>query len=123
MNAFKSFKHPIAIDLGTRSLSIERDYEQHVVQLIKQVLFTNPGERVNLPDFGCGLRQLIFAPNSDVAASIAQVKVYQALDKWLSSVMDVDAVEIKSSNEKLYINIAYYLKTSVDKKTLNVEVS
>src|SRR3546814_19753698 len=53
---------------------------------------TNPGERVNRPDFGCGLRQLVFAPNSDALAAATQTLVHGALLRWLNEVIAVDAV-------------------------------
>ena len=77
---FTSIHYPFAVDAGLGGLAEESDYAEHVEQMIIQVLFTNPGERVNRPDFGCGLRRMVFAPNSDVAASLAQVTVFQALD-------------------------------------------
>ena len=57
--------------------------ERHIRDLITQVLFTSPGERVNLPDFGSGLLQLPFAPNSVEMAASTQFSVQAALQKWL----------------------------------------
>ena len=80
-----SIRYPVAIDAGLGQLSVESDYARHVEQMIKQVLFTAPGERINRPDFGCGLRRMVFAPNSEAAASLAQVTVYEALQTWLGT--------------------------------------
>ena len=77
--------HPIGIDTGLGRLAAEDDYARHVEQLMMQVLLTNPGERINRPDFGCGLRRMVFAPNSDVSANLVQITVLQALEKWLST--------------------------------------
>src|SRR3546814_19311864 len=55
---------------------------------------TNPGERVNRPDFGCGLRQLVFAPNSDALAAATQTLVHGALLRWLNEAIAVDAVKV-----------------------------
>lgn len=79
---FTSIKHPIAVDLGRGHLAEEEDYAQHVEQMIFQVLFTAPGERINRPDFGCGVKRLVFAPNSEVSASLAQVTIFQALTRF-----------------------------------------
>ena len=76
-------RYPFAIDAGLGRLEVETDYAEHVEQLILQVLFTNPGERVNRPDFGCGVRRMVFAPARDVSASLAQVSVYQALENLM----------------------------------------
>ena len=121
--AIKSIFHPIAIDKGLASLAVEDDYGEHVAQMIKQVLFTNPGERINRPDFGCGIRRMVFAPNSDVSANLAQVTVFQALDKWLGTVINVDKVEVIAEDEKLSIKIVYVLKARQERRYLSFEVS
>ena len=120
---FTSIRYPVAIDAALGRLAEETDYAAHVEQLIKQVLFTSPGERINRPDFGCGLKRMVFAPNSDVAASLAQVTVYEALTKWLSSVIDVSSVEATAVNETLSIAIAYVLKARRERRYLNLQVT
>src|ERR1700690_1670304 len=64
----------------------------YVRQLVEQVLFTSPGERVNMPDFGSGLLQLPFAPNSMEMAAATQFTVQVALQKWLSNYVKVPSV-------------------------------
>ena len=54
-------------------------------EMIEQVLFTDLGERVNRPDFGCGLKRLVFMPNSQPLAAATQVLVKSALQKWLAN--------------------------------------
>jgi len=121
--AIKSVLHPLAIDSGLASLAVEDDYGEHVAQMIKQVLFTNPGERLNRPDFGCGIRRMVFAPNSDISANLAQVTVFQSLDKWLGNLIDVEKVELTSSDETLQITIVYILKARQERRYLSFEVS
>ena len=118
-----SIKYPVAIDQGLGALAEEWEYEKHVVQMIKQVLFTSPGERINRPDFGCGLRRMIFAPNSDVTASLLQTTVYQALETWLSSVLTVERVRVEANEETLEVEIAYILKARQQRRFLNIEIS
>lgn len=118
-----SVRYPFAVDAGLGQLALESDYEEHVEQLILQVLFTNPGERINRPDFGCGLRRMVFAPNSEATASLVQVTVVQALEEWLSDVIDVSEVTVKALDEELQVRIAYTLKTSQERRYLNVEVT
>lgn len=120
---FTSIKYPIAIDAGLGWLAEEPVYAAHVEQLIKQVLFTNPGDRVNRPDFGCGLRRMVFAPNSEVAAELARVSVFQALEKWLGTLIDVHKVEVRALDEVLEINIAYILRARQERRYLNLEVT
>ncbi len=123
VESIKSIFQPIGIDIGLARLTIEEDYDEHVKQMIKQVLFTNPGERINRPDFGCGIRRMVFAPSSDVSANLAQVTVFQALDKWLSTVINVEKVEVVSEDEKLSIKIIYILKARQERRYLSFEVN
>lgn len=83
------------------------DEDNHIHDLIEQVLFTNPGERVNLPEFGCGLKHLVFAPNSDILATTTQFIVSGALQKWLGHLINVEAVQVKAEYEKLFVTIKY----------------
>jgi phage baseplate assembly protein W len=76
-------------------------------QLIEQVLFTSPGERVNLPDFGSGLMQMIFAPTSPEIAAATQFTVQGALQKWLSGQIKVQSVLASSVDSTLSVTVTY----------------
>jgi uncharacterized protein len=119
----KSFKFPLAVDTGLKTWSEENDYREHVIQLIKQVLLTNPGERINRPDFGCEIRRMLFNPNSDVAASLLQTTVYQALDKWLGTVITVDNVKVQPIEERIEITVVFMIKALQERRFLNLQVS
>jgi phage baseplate assembly protein W len=121
--AVNSLRYPFAIDAGLGRLAVETDYAEYVDQLIKQVLFTNPGERVNRPDFGCGLRRMIFAPNSEANASLLQVMVFEALETWLSEVIELDEVEVTPKEETLEVHIAYLMISRQERRYLNIEVT
>ena len=97
--------YPFGLDASGRTA--ETDIDDHVRDLIRQVLFTNPGERVNRPDFGCGLRQLVFAPNSDALAAATQTLVHGALLRWLNEVIAVDAVKVAARDEVLEVTVGY----------------
>ena len=88
-----------------------------------QVLMTAPGERINRPDFGCGVRRLVFAPGGDVAATLAQTTVYQALTKWLSNAITVTEVTARAQDSLLEIRVGYVVKVSGDKRYLNLQVA
>ena len=118
-----SIRYPIAIDQGLGTLMEETSYSRHVEQLMMQVLLTSPGERINRPDFGCGLRQMVFAPNSDASASLTQVLVMQALEKWLADLITVSEVRVKAVNETLEVGIVYVLNARQERRYLNVEVT
>lgn len=81
--------------------------QSYVLQLIEQVLFTSPGERVNLPDFGSGLLQLPFAPNSMEMAAATQFSVQAALQKWLSNYIKVQSVVATVSEATLTVTVTY----------------
>lgn len=83
--------------------------EDYVRQLVEQVLFTSPGERVNLPDFGAGLLQLPFAPNSLEMAAATQFTVQASLQKWLSSYIKVQSVVAAVSEAVLTVTVTYSL--------------
>lgn len=92
------------------------DEDDHIRDMILQTLFTAQGERVNRPDFGCGLMQLVFAPNSDELASATQFLVQGALQKWLGDLIRVESVSVKSDEATLYISIQYVVLTSQERQ-------
>ncbi|TMQ06588.1 MAG: GPW/gp25 family protein [Deltaproteobacteria bacterium] len=120
---FHSIRYPASVDRGLGALSEEQDYVAHVEQLIKQLLFTAPGERVNRPDFGCGLRRLVFAPNNPAAGTLAKISVTHALNTWLSDVLSVEDVAIESADATLSVKIRYILKARQERRYLNLEVA
>jgi len=83
---------------------------------IIQVLFTARGERVNLPEFGCGLFNLVFEPNDSVMAAAMEFTVGQALARWLREDILVDAVNVTSSEESVTIEIAYTKRQDLSKQ-------
>jgi phage baseplate assembly protein W len=105
---------PFRIDGRGRSALTPDD--EHVRDLIRQVLFTSPGERVNRPDFGCGLAQLVFAPNNGVLATATQFLVMGALQRWLATVIEVDGVEIFADEERLEITVAYVQRATGERR-------
>lgn len=122
-DTFTSIRYPIAIDAALGRLREEAGYDVHVDQLIRQVLFTSPGERINRPDFGCGLKRMIFAPNSEISASLAQVSIFEALRRWLAPVIEVNDVKVKAFNEVMEIRIVYLIKARQERRYLNLEVT
>jgi len=120
---FTSILHPVAVDNGLGRLAAEDNYARHVEQLMLQVLLTNPGERINRPDFGCGLRRMVFAPNSDVSANLVHISIIQAMEKWLGGVVDVEDLKVTAENEKLQVSIRYLLLVQQERRYLNVEVA
>jgi phage baseplate assembly protein W len=81
--------------------------DDHVRDMIHQVLFTNPGERVNRPDFGCGLLHLVFLPNSEPLAIATEFAVKSALQRWLGDVIQAQAVTVVAEDATLRVTVAY----------------
>jgi uncharacterized protein len=120
---FEGLRHPVAVDASLGRFRKEPEYPAYVVQLIKQVLLTAPGERVNRPDFGAGLRRLVFAPSSQETATLLQATVFQSLDRWLGTLIKVDRVEAAFEDGRLDVMIAYTVKSRGDQDVLNLEVT
>ena len=102
------FDYPFHFD--TRGRTAGRDDDDHIRDLIEQVLFTAPGERVNRPTFGCGLMQLVFAPNSDELAAATQFLVQGALQQWLGDLIAVEAVQVEANDATLRVTIQYVIR-------------
>ena len=121
--AIKAIRYPVAINSRIGRLAEEHDYEEYIKQLIRQVLFTAQGERINRPEFGAGVRRLIFGPNSPATASLAQTLVYQALTTWLGTLIRTDEVQAEADNERLNISVVYTILARQERRFLNLEVT
>jgi phage baseplate assembly protein W len=89
----------------------------HIRDLIEQVLFTAPGERVNRPTFGCGLRELVFRPNSTELAAATQFLVQGALQEWLGDLIRVEELEVVAEEERLHVKLRYSLRRTQQTQT------
>ena len=96
---------PLHLDSRGRTAATDRD--DHVRDMIEQLLFTNPGERVNRPDFGSGLLQLVFAPNSPELATTVQYTLLAALQKWLGDVILARDLRVTSVDSTLTVALTY----------------
>ena len=94
--------------------------EEHIRHLIEQVLFTAPGERVNRPDFGSGLMQLVFAPNSAELAGTTQLLAQGALQQWLGGLIEVEAVEIEVEEARLRVTVQYTVSRNQERRTTHL---
>jgi hypothetical protein len=97
--------------------------DDHLRDLILQVLFTNPGERAFLPEFGAGVSQLVFAPNGDALRLTAQFLISTNLQRWLGDRINVDRVTVTSEEgfeNTVTIEIAYTIKATLEQRVLDV---
>ena len=96
---------PMHVD-GRGRLAVT-DANDHVRDMIHQVLFTSPGERVNRPDFGCGLLQLVFLPNSEPLAIATEFTIKSALQTWLGDVIQTEEVSVLNEDSTLRVKVVY----------------
>lgn len=122
------FALPFAIDAGSGQAA-RSSYPDHVEQMIRQVLLTDPGERVCLPEFGAGLRRLIFAPISAQLGATTQMIVTQALTRWLGDQINVQKVTVETSAEDpqsgagfVMVTVEYLLLETQSVRTATVQV-
>ncbi|MBN1428155.1 MAG: GPW/gp25 family protein [Anaerolineae bacterium] len=90
----------------------ETDTDDHIRDLIEQVLFTAPGERVNRPTFGSGLLQMVFGPNSPEIATATQFIVQGSLQQWLGDLIQVREVDVQSEESTLRVTVQYAVRGS-----------
>jgi uncharacterized protein len=94
----------------SRGRTADADYDAHIRDLIEQVLFTSPGERVNRPEFGSGLLRLVFAPNSAELAATTQYLVQGSLQQFLGDLIQVDAVDVQTEDATLRVSVRYLVR-------------
>jgi uncharacterized protein len=99
------------------------DFEDHTRDMIEQFLFTNPGERVNRPDFGSGLLQMVFAPNSPELAAALQLTIQAGLQRWLGDIIEVQSVVAESQDATLRVMVQYLVKRTGERRTATLERS
>lgn len=112
------FKHPFRVDRRGRTADTSTE-DEHVRDLIEQVLFTTPGERVNRPTFGSGLLQLAFAPNNDALVAAAQVNVQAALVQWLGDRVQVEAVQVENEDATVRVTVQYVVRRSQQRQVVS----
>ena len=91
--------------------------DDHIRDMIEQLLFTNPGERVNRPDFGSGLLQMVFAPNSPELAAALQFTMRGALQRWLGDVIDLSALDVTADDATLSVLVSYVIRRTGEAHT------
>lgn len=123
----RDYAFPFRIDGASNQGALAPSYADHVEQLILQVLLTSPGERADMPTFGCGVRRLLFASNSESLAATAQIIVLQALRNWLANVIDVSQVKVLTPDDvtdgsQIIIQVSYVVIDTRTPSTVEVLV-
>lgn len=120
------YAFPFRID-PVSGQAAQSPYAKHVDEMIRQVLLTTPGERADLPDFGCGLRRLVFAPNSDALQATAQLMVQQSLGRWLGSQINLRNVAVTpgpgGDYSQILVQVEYVLVETQSQQQIQILVS
>ena len=106
---------PFRFDARGRTAST--DDNDHIRDMIEELLFTSPGERVNRPDFGSGLLQMVFAPNSTELASALQFTTQAALQRYLGDLIDLQQLEITAADATLTVIVKYIVRQTQQVQT------
>lgn len=122
------YAFPFRIDVASRQAR-RSSYQAHVAQMVRQVLLTSPGERADLPEFGCGLRAMIFAGNSTTTAAATQMLVQQSLERWLADHLTVRSVDVTTPDidatvpeGELLVRVEYQLVATRETQRVDVMV-
>ncbi|MBB5782864.1 GPW/gp25 family protein [Nonomuraea jabiensis] len=110
---------PFHVDAHGRSATTTD--EDHVRDMVEQLLFTIPGERVNRPDFGTGVLRLVFAPNSPELAGAVEYTLQAALQQWLPDDLRVERVDVRAEEGALLVSVAYVLVLTGELNSVTVE--
>ncbi len=94
------------------------DDDQHIRQMIEQVLFTTPGERVNRPDFGCGLLQMAFEPNTPQLAGALRFTLQAALQRYLGDLIEVQELQVTSEEAEFRVEMTYKVRHTQQQRTV-----
>lgn len=114
-----TFAFPFAVSHGGRIGAAGGD--EAIRGKIIQVLFTAPGERVNKPEFGCGLFNLVFEPNDSVLAAAMEFTIGQALSRWLKDDILLDSVDVEAEDERIIIQVAYTRKQDLARQAVRIQ--
>jgi phage baseplate assembly protein W len=106
---------PYHFDARGRTAATATD-DDHIRDLIEQVIFTSPGERVNRPSFGSGILQLVFAANSDALAAATQLTLQGALQQWLGDLIEVETVRVEREDATLLITLSYFIRRNQERQ-------
>lgn len=100
-----------------RGRTADTNDNEHIRDLVEQVLFTAPGERVNRPSFGSGLLRLVFAPNSEALAAATQFLVQGSLQQWLGDLIEVNDVKVVNDDSALVVTVQYTVRRTMEEQT------
>ncbi|WP_424886813.1 GPW/gp25 family protein [Streptomyces sp. XH2] len=104
-----------------RGRTAAADHADHVRGMVEQVLFTAPGERVNRPDFGCGLLDLVFDPNGPELTATVQMTAQAALQRWLGDLLTVESLTVTAEESTLRVSLSYRLTATGELRAVRLD--
>lgn len=113
-----NIRFPLRID--GRGRTAEADDDRHIVDMIEQLLFTAPGERVNRPTFGSGVLQLVFAPNGDALAAALRLTLQASLQEWLGDLIEVTDVQVEHEDSTLRLEVQYVVRRTGETRVATI---
>ena len=108
--------------LDARGQAADPGYERHMREMIELVLFTAPGERINRPEFGTGLLELVFAPGTSEEAGVTQQLARAALQRELGDVVTVTSLTVEAGDAALDIRVEYELPGFEERRLATFEL-
>jgi len=111
---------PFRIGTSGRAATVQ-SMDEHVRDEVVQLVLTSPGERAFLPEFGGGVRRLVFEGVSDATAAVAKARLSQALSRWLGHRLTVDELRVDAVDATLDVTIRYHLVGSDDARLLQFQ--
>jgi phage baseplate assembly protein W len=124
IESINGLAYPLHFDADKGQFEKSADYNRHVAGLIRQVLLTAPGERINRPRFGTPISQMLFAPLSPEIASMVEAQILRALNEWLGDVIRVGQISTQVVEQTtLEIRIDYSVLATGISDTLNESIS
>lgn len=115
------WKFPLRSD--GRGRTAEASYDEHIQDLLEQLLFTGPGERVNRPTFGTGLAQMVFAPGGDEQAAATRFLVEGAVQQWLGDLVQVELVDAEHVDSTLRVTVVYRVRRTQEQRQVQFQRS
>jgi len=103
-----------------RGRTATTDDDEHIRDMLEQLLLTSPGERVNRPDFGSGLLHMVFAPNSPELAAALQMTTQAAIQRWLGDLIELQALEVNAEDSKLSLLVRYVVRRTNEARTAEI---
>jgi uncharacterized protein len=107
--------YPFHFDSRGRTATTTDD--EHIRDMLEELIFTNPGERINRPDFGSGVLQLLFAPNSPELAAALQFMMQAAIQRWLGDLIELKTLQVDSVDATLSIDVQYVIRRTNQTQT------